>query len=41
MKLNFWQIIGLIVLLIALIFIVKREMSPKPAQPVPDLPAAS
>ena len=33
MKLNFWQILGLIIFAIALIFIIKREMAPaeKPA----------
>ena len=41
MKLNFWQIIGLIVLLIALIVIAKREMTPKQTQPVPNAPAAT
>jgi len=29
-KLNFWQIIGLVLVLIALVLIIRRELSSKP-----------
>lgn len=33
MKLNFWQILGTILVIVALIYIVKREMSPATKTP--------
>ena len=30
MKLNFWQVIGVILVLIALVLIIRRELSSKP-----------
>ena len=42
MKLNFWQWLGLIVLVIALIFIIRRETAPtKTALPSPSNPPAT
>lgn len=35
MKLNFWQILGLIIFVIALIFIAKRELTESKPAPVP------
>ena len=40
MKLNFWQWIGLIVVVIALIFIIRDKMAAKPA-PAPAVPATA
>jgi hypothetical protein len=42
MKLNFWQWLGIIVFIIALIFIIRRETAAPPASPstVPSMPPA-
>ena len=41
MKLNFWQWIGLIVFVIALILIIRRELGAPDRQPAPTAPAAA